>query len=175
MKYYTFTIRKCSNTKTIKTLKTVFKVYESYLNYFKKMDSKIHIEYHYEYTAPAKGQYNVHLHAMIKTPNKIPYIRPKKGYSIQLQICKNKAAWQAYITKNPYTKEQIEKLITMYINPKDSIYNTISHNSSSIETEDSDDKDDSPDRGVIMDDKIDWSKSIFTKLDSNAIPESGLV
>lgn len=108
MHYYCFTIRKCSPAKTVKTVERTMLIYESYLNYLKRMDEKMEVEYHYECVTNLKGSFNVHLHAMLKTPStRTPYVKHKKGYSIRLEKCQSPTAWKMYITKDNKTKDDI--------------------------------------------------------------------
>lgn len=118
MKYYCLTIKKCVPSKTISNVKTVMKVYDTYLRYIKSLSESTHIEHHYEYVSKKNGSYNVHFHAMIKTEQNI-FLRGKKGYSINLSETRSKAAWKKYITKNPYTAQQMLDLISTLIQSKD--------------------------------------------------------
>lgn len=111
MKYYCLTVRKCSNVKTVKSIDSTLEVYDTVIKYIKSLSETTHIEYHYEYTVPKQGQYNLHFHSMIKTDVPI-YLKGKKGYTFKLEEVRSKAAWQAYITKHAYTKEDIKKLLT---------------------------------------------------------------
>lgn len=123
MKYYCLTIKKCVPSKTISNVKTAMKVYESYITYIKRLSESTNIEYHYEYVSKQNGSYNVHLHGMIKTDQQI-FLKGKKGYSIKLEETRSKTAWQHYITKNPYTAQQMLNLISSLIQPKNiHIYN----------------------------------------------------
>lgn len=118
MKYYCLTIKKCVPSKTISNVKMVMKVYMSYLKYIKNISEKTNVEYHYEYVPKKNGSYNVHFHAMIKTDKSI-FLKGKRGYSIRLEETRTKAAWQRYITKNPYTAQQVLDLVTALLQPKD--------------------------------------------------------
>ena len=107
MNYYCFTMRKCCAAKTVKQVKRCIDDYEHYLKKLKSNDEKMHIEYHYEMVISANGRYNVHIHAMIKTPEDHVPVYQKKGYSIRLELCRSKMAWQSYITKGQMTKHDI--------------------------------------------------------------------
>lgn len=116
MYYYCFTIRKCSNVKTVKTLPLLFKVYDSYVKFIKNLHPSVHIEYHYEYTVPASGQYNLHLHSIIKSKIELyPKLKQKRGYSLKFEKAKNETAWNLYITKKPYTQKEITQLVTILL------------------------------------------------------------
>lgn len=115
MQYYTFTIRKCSNSKSISVLKRTLNFYESVIKYIKGVHEKVDCRYHYEYTIHEKDSYNVHLHAMIKYPNNAKvklYFKGKQGFSIRYEKCDVKEAWDCYISKSPYTRQRIEELIS---------------------------------------------------------------
>lgn len=106
MPYFCLTIRKCTPCKTAKAIERTVAVYESYINRLKLNDPKLHLEYHYENVIKKNGGNNVHIHAMLKTPN-VPHLVYKKGYSIKLEKCNSPQAWQAYITKSSITKQDI--------------------------------------------------------------------
>lgn len=106
MNYYCFTMRKCCPAKTVKQAQRCFNDYEYYLKKLKSNDEKMHIEYHYEMVIK-KNSYNVHVHAMIKTPEDHVPVFQKKGYSIRLELCRSKMAWETYITKSRVTKHDI--------------------------------------------------------------------
>lgn len=109
MPIYCLTIRKCTPVKTLSSLDRLLLFYEAYINKLKKEDVKLHIEYHYETVIKQNGGHNVHVHAMLKTPN-TPHVIYKKGYSTRLERCKSQQAWQTYITKNNNTKQNIRDL-----------------------------------------------------------------
>ena len=109
MPVYCLTIRKCTPVKTLASLDRLCSFYEAYISKLKREDVKLHIEYHYENVIKQNGGHNVHVHAMLKTPN-TPHVLYKKGYSVKLELCKSQQAWQTYITKNNSTKQSIRDL-----------------------------------------------------------------
>lgn len=111
MNYYCFTMRKCTPVKTHKQAVRVISDYEYYLQKMKILDEGMHIEYHYECVDKLNGSYNVHLHAMLKTPNKYIRIEQKKGFSIRCEQVRCKQAWNLYITKSHTTKDEILNMI----------------------------------------------------------------
>lgn len=116
MNYYAITIRKCAPVRNLNTLDVAFRVYESYLNFIKKSDEKADVRYHYESVANKSGTFNVHLHAMVRTPNLL-FLSQKKGYHLYVHPCKSSKNWLRYITKNQFTKEQIKTLLLTKNNP----------------------------------------------------------
>lgn len=104
--YYAFTMRKNSGVKTVKAALREFDVYERYMENLKVLNKTEikHIRYHYENKYMGNGRWNLHVHAMIKTYkfNIAPPLRRtyRKGYQIDLEQCRSRIAWQAYITKD---------------------------------------------------------------------------
>lgn len=98
--------------KTKKTLVRVFTDYEYYLNQLKLGDLKMNLDYHYEMIEKKNLSFNIHVHGMIKTPSNFVHVKPKKGWSIKIERCKSRTAWNCYITKKPYGKEYIIQYVT---------------------------------------------------------------
>lgn len=124
MNYHCFTMRKCCAPKTLKQVERTMNDYEYYLKQLKKADEKLHIEYHYECVSTDNGRYNVHLHAMLKTPRENISFRQKKGYSIRIEACRSKIAWTTYITKSNMTKQMILNHIYHQENPSPISYDS---------------------------------------------------
>lgn len=114
MLYYCLTLRKCTPIKTVKQLDRVIADYEYYIKNI-AANAELQVESHLECVDKKTG-YNVHLHAMIKTPIKL-HAKQKKGFSIRLEECKSKAAWQCYITKDNVTSNLIRQHMYDMIEP----------------------------------------------------------
>lgn len=107
MYYYCLTVRKCTPVSSVSQAERVFKNYEYYMNEMKRLDERMHIEYHYECVTLKNGKFNIHVHGMLKTPKRDIIGKQMKGYSIRIEHCKCVPAWRAYITKDGKTKDDI--------------------------------------------------------------------
>lgn len=170
MKYYCLTIKKCVPSKTISNVKTAMKVYDGYLRYIKSLSESTNIEYHYEYVPKKNGSYNVHFHAMIKTDQKI-FLKGKKGYSINLSETRSKAAWQKYITKNPYTAQQMLDLISSLIQPKNTHIYHVGPCQEGVSPERSSASQESLSISDEQASNIDWSKRQIPKTNNSETSE----
>lgn len=108
MKYYCLTIRKCTPLSKYSQLSRLFNEYENYIRSLKFRHEQLEIEYHYECVPKLNGKYNIHLHAMLKSPNEILRVHQKQGYSIKFELANSKRAWNLYITKSNLTRRDIE-------------------------------------------------------------------
>lgn len=105
--YYCFTMRKCSGVSTYKQAVRVIDEYERYIINMKTTDEQLYVNYHYEVTPMKKGKFNLHLHAMLRTPNDEPYQYPKRGFKILIEGVRSRIAWDIYITKQRLSKRDI--------------------------------------------------------------------
>lgn len=107
MYYHCITMRKCCAPKTLKQVERCMNEMEYYYKKLKESDEQLDIRFHYECVESSNGRFNVHTHGMIRTPNDHVPCHQKKGYSIRIELCRSKMAWNAYITKSNITKQDI--------------------------------------------------------------------
>lgn len=106
MKIYCFTIRRTKAQATLEEVQKVLKNYLFMIEQIKKDHTTARIDYHFEVVKKKTGL-NVHVHGMGALSSGALFIRPPKGYSTKIELCRSTRAWQAYITKNPFTSDQV--------------------------------------------------------------------
>lgn len=104
--YYCLTIRRTTAQKNVKQVTKALKEYEYQYHKIQKKYPDSHIDYHYEIVPKSNGL-NVHFHAMIKCPQQMYLLFNSRGYSFKFEICVSHLAWDKYITKKSYTKQDI--------------------------------------------------------------------
>lgn len=130
-----FTMRKCSNIKSVKALKGLFEKYNMILNRIRRL-AKQDIEYHYEIVYPKaarKPNLNVHVHGMfLTTPGVDVKLQPVKSYHIHIERVRSQLAWVTYITKQSIEEDDIQQLVQEYFDDPDNV----AHEKNSRETQD---------------------------------------
>lgn len=119
-----FTLRKCSNIKSVKALKGLFEKYNMILNRIRER-AKQAIEYHYEIVYPKvarKPNLNVHVHGMfLTTPGVEVKLPPVKSYHIHIEQVRSELAWRTYITKQSIDEADIEELVKEYFSDPENV------------------------------------------------------
>lgn len=106
MKIYCFTIRRTKAQTTLEEVQKVLKNYLFMIEQIKKDHTTARIDYHFEVVKKKTGL-NVHVHGMGALTSGAIFIKPPKGYSAKIELCRSTRAWNMYITKNPMTTDQI--------------------------------------------------------------------
>lgn len=108
MNTYALTIRKSCLVSTHKQAQQVIKDLTFFVTQLKKTRTDIDIRHHYE-CVERNSRFNIHLHAMLSSPNKVQKseIKHSKGYHVNFGACRSRLAWECYISKDKDTPEAI--------------------------------------------------------------------
>lgn len=116
MFYYAITLKKTVPVSTVVQAENLIKRYYSLLNYVGKANPDIHISPTLETVLKANKKHNVHLHAMVKSPREltIALFPVNKGMHVYFEECRSAIAWQAYISKDDTSQQDVLDLIETF-------------------------------------------------------------
>lgn len=113
MYYYAMVLRKTTPVQTVESAHMVIQRYYKYLRYFQKLYPSAHVSPTLE-TKPRGRGHNVHLHAMIRSPDPILHYPSERGLHIYFETVQSKLAWNAYCAKDNTDEQTILDLIQAY-------------------------------------------------------------
>jgi len=109
--YYALTLRRTvpiSNC-SIESANSLMDKYENIVQYLEKIYFGTEIRFLYEIVEKNNMKMNLHLHGVVKThqPEQLINIPRQKGMRSHIELCDNQIAWDCYISKDPYTRENV--------------------------------------------------------------------